>query len=1006
MLRAQEIRESWNTFFTEAAALGQEITATTAAKQANIRQSWNTFFTEAAQLGQDIRTTAAAKQLNIKQSWNTFFTEAAELGQDLKSTAAAKALNIKNSWMRFFEAAGEIADELRATTANVLSKTRLRQARDLAAYQAATAGPPENYGYGGQRLAIRPAGFTDQDVRIKNLLDDQAKGIRINNALKMKLDTIANQHEIELLQRNIKLELDANDKILKARIAADEKFWAQHAARLKQQPAPTTRGREAVSNAIIGGAFPLLFGQGLGGAAGGAAGGAVGGFMGGSLGFGLSLVGTALGAQFDATVQKARDFATALREGGDAAGFLKENLGNVDPEILRHIKNLQEAGQTADAARLSMKVLAGQIGTENANALRKFGEDANAAFTGFNRLLLTTQASVIRLITSFSELGNNNGFINFLKFAATRVAGPVTSLAADVTAAGSMLGATGRQPTSRATTATATAQTQLDKLQETSLKTQLDLTRYSASTNLQQYETKQKQLATDEKAIKQQQLILQYGIRWREIGKAVAENKRIELEYQIKLGTIAREVTNELERQRKNEAQKREEAARKAKQAAEEQLRNETNVLNAVVQVNQAYINRVGKAVEFLKLSRGEAQSLELRSKYLASIEASQKESLDIEEKIQIKNAKTAEELNAIKVLYEERRTALTNEIGIARTQLYLDKTRYDYNLKISEIQDSAAKNQTEFNAALEAATIKAEMFGTVGNIAARDRMQNLRSELEYQQKLNQLAQRKSELDAEAARQAQLSATGITDPVESDKLNRAYKLLETDKARIENIRILQVEQQRLNQFTEKYGGIFDTISTGLTGMFDLLITGSENWGNSLRQIAATVLQDIARQLLRIYVIEQLIGVIKNAFAPKGAGASGFDYNAAIGRALASANGNAFAANGIIPYARGGIVDSPTFFKFAKGGAMATGVMGEAGPEAVLPLRRGPDGRLGVSSNGTGDNITVNVVVNSDGSTSAQGNDQQALQLGRLVGAQVRQTIIEEKRPGGLLASTR
>jgi phage-related minor tail protein len=71
-----------------------------------------------------------------------------------------------------------------------------------------------------------------------------------------------------------------------------------------------------------------------------------------------------------------------------------------------------------------------------------------------------------------------------------------------------------------------------------------------------------------------------------------------------------------------------------------------------------------------------------------------------------------------------------------------------------------------------------------------------------------------------------------------------------------------------------------------------------------------------------------------------------------------AKGGTF-ANGIATFAKGGtfsnsIVSSPTLFKFADGGTTRTGLMGEAGPEAIMPLKRGADGSLGVQANGLRD----------------------------------------------------
>ena len=115
----------------------------------------------------------------------------------------------------------------------------------------------------------------------------------------------------------------------------------------------------------------------------------------------------------------------------------------------------------------------------------------------------------------------------------------------------------------------------------------------------------------------------------------------------------------------------------------------------------------------------------------------------------------------------------------------------------------------------------------------------------------------------------------------------------------------------------------------------------------------------------------------------------------------AANGMAFAKNKIVPYAKGGIIGQPTLFKYASGGAGRFGLMGEAGPEAIMPLRRGANGKLGVEASGSGMGVTVNV--DASGS-SVEGDSGQAAQLGKAIGIAVQQELLKQKRPGGLLAS--
>ena len=98
----------------------------------------------------------------------------------------------------------------------------------------------------------------------------------------------------------------------------------------------------------------------------------------------------------------------------------------------------------------------------------------------------------------------------------------------------------------------------------------------------------------------------------------------------------------------------------------------------------------------------------------------------------------------------------------------------------------------------------------------------------------------------------------------------------------------------------------------------------------------------------------------------------------------AAYGAAFEGGNVIPFARGGVVDRPTLFPMARG----MGLMGEAGPEAVLPLRRLPSGRLGVESGGGqargggGHTVSVNVVVNGGDQATADRFRRTAAQVAR------------------------
>lgn len=80
----------------------------------------------------------------------------------------------------------------------------------------------------------------------------------------------------------------------------------------------------------------------------------------------------------------------------------------------------------------------------------------------------------------------------------------------------------------------------------------------------------------------------------------------------------------------------------------------------------------------------------------------------------------------------------------------------------------------------------------------------------------------------------------------------------------------------------------------------------------------------------------------------------------------------FAKGGVVPFADGGVVSSPSYFPM--GGNL--GLMGEAGPEAILPLQRSADGRLGVAAAGGGASVNVVFNVTAQDATSFRKSEAQ------------------------------
>lgn len=172
---------------------------------------------------------------------------------------------------------------------------------------------------------------------------------------------------------------------------------------------------------------------------------------------------------------------------------------------------------------------------------------------------------------------------------------------------------------------------------------------------------------------------------------------------------------------------------------------------------------------------------------------------------------------------------------------------------------------------------------------------------------------------------------------------------------------MQVSMAETNATT---GALSSSISRGLRKAFDGLVFDGMKLSDALKTVAGSIINATYSAAIKP-VTQQLGGLL----------ASGLS---AIG-AVPFAKGGAFTQGRVMPFAKGGVVTSPTNFPMRGG----TGLMGEAGPEAIMPLTRGADGSLGVKSqSGAGGVQVVMNISTPDVAGFQRSQGQIAARMGR------------------------
>lgn len=151
--------------------------------------------------------------------------------------------------------------------------------------------------------------------------------------------------------------------------------------------------------------------------------------------------------------------------------------------------------------------------------------------------------------------------------------------------------------------------------------------------------------------------------------------------------------------------------------------------------------------------------------------------------------------------------------------------------------------------------------------------------------------------------------------------------------------------ENINLRTHDLAVSASVFSRAMTGAFTASVTGAKQFDDVLKSLTLR-LSDLAVRLAFKPVEQSISSGLNNILS----GLTGSSSTQALT--------NLRAASGAIkPFASGGVIGTPTYFPMMDGGV---GLAGEAGPEAIMPLRRGPDGRLGVAGQGGGNSVTIQI----------------------------------------------
>lgn len=360
------------------------------------------------------------------------------------------------------------------------------------------------------------------------------------------------------------------------------------------------------------------------------------------------------------------------------------------------------------------------------------------------------------------------------------------------------------------------------------------------------------------------------------------------------------------------------EAQKKANQGAKQETKDATS---AQTKLNQ-------------QLKEAETAYQQLKKAYDpvgAASDEFQKQTKNLDLLLAQKKITTEEYGKAVGALAEQFNSAVQASTGLSRAMKY--QADLERQLAIAQQQGDAAAaavGMGDKRASRAQSRLALEQENNNKILALRDELATASTEKQRQELEKQIALRQ-EYGAKLV-QVQEDTFAKIDAAQADWSNGASAALENylDSA-------ADVAGQTQELFTNAFSNLED-------GIVQFIKTGKA----SFKDFADAIIED----LIRIQVRQAAAGFLSSAFGFLGGGGAALGKGTMTGFSegsfVANAKGGVYDSPSLSAFS-GGVYDSPQMFAFAKG----AGIFAEAGPEAILPLHRGPDGSLGVMAAGAG-----------------------------------------------------